>query len=305
MRIGSAAARADLTPARALGGRSRRSNSRDLPRWSDACATVGAQDTVRAMARLALLAVLIFFFLAGCGKNEAREERSQSAPIENFGFTNVARNAPPVASGETIAGEQARIAPGSVMRFTIQWRLVQPTPDAPLDWALYDRDIVRTALAEGLRPLVVVAAAPEWAWGDGVCAPENLAARGYCYMPPGDDPRSLTAWGDWVAAVAKRYGDDAVALEVWNEPNGGGFWNTTERPDPEHYARVLCEAYDAVSAVSPDLPVVSGGLATSFDTDARHVSAGEFLTGLYGATDSRRCMDGIGIHPYPRQDSPA
>jgi hypothetical protein len=250
------------------------------------------------------LAILITSVLAGCGADSGPDPGPGERRVQNFGFTNVASNDPPVAPGGVIAASQAKIAPESVMRFTIQWRIVQPQPGAPFDFTRYDEEIVESALAEGLKPLIVVSAAPEWAWGDEQCDPVNLRARGYCIMPPGQDAASLAAWRAFVTEVARRYADDAVAIEIWNEPNAGGFWNTLDRPDPAHYADLLCHGHDAINGVAPDLPVVSGGLATSFATDDRHVAASDFLAQLYQAVDFASCADGIGVHPYPGQEPP-
>ena len=253
------------------------------------------------ISRLGLSAVAAAV-LAGCG-GDRPEPQAGELRLPKFGFTNVASNDPPVAAGSVVAAAQAKIAPGSIMRFTIQWRLVQPQPGGPFDFSRYDEEIVSHALAAGLRPLIVVAAAPEWAWGGEPCAAANLAARGYCFMPPGSDAASLDAWRRFVTEVARRYGEHALAIEVWNEPNGGGFWNTVERPSARHYAEVLCEAHAAIDSVAPDLPVISGGLATSFATDDRHVSSRDYLAELYESGGLPRCADGIGIHPYPGQES--
>lgn len=222
------------------------------------------------------------------------------------GFTNTTQNQPPVATGAQAAAAEAAVAPGGLMRFSIQWRLAQPRPGAPFDFARYESGVLEPALARGLRPLAVLSGAPEWAWGDEECDPVASGGRGYCLMPPGTDPESLEGWADFVAEVARRYGDDLAAIEIWNEQNAGGFWNTTDGPDAAHYATVLCTAYGAVREVDPDLPVIMGGLATSFETDPRHVSAPEFLDAVYalGEPDVRECMDGIGVHPYPHQERP-
>jgi hypothetical protein len=223
------------------------------------------------------------------------------------GFTNTTQKAPVVVDPVQAAALESAIDPGGIERFAIQWRLAQPSPSAPPNLDEYDRDLFQPAIDAGLKPLIVLIAAPPWAWGDGKCDPHIAQAKGFCSMPPGDDPADLGSWAAFVRAVAARFGPRSAGIEIWNEENGGGFWTSADGPDPHQYANVLCTAAGAVHQASPGTPVILGGLATSFETDATHISAPEFLNSLYEDPDNdiRGCMDGIGVHPYPGQRPPA
>lgn len=70
------------------------------------------------------------------------------------------------------------------------------------------------------------------------------------------DPPRLDAWRDWITALARRYHDDIQLWEVWNEPNLPFFTGTVDQ-----YDQLQRVAHDAIKAVSPDLPVTSGGYA--------------------------------------------
>ena len=112
----------------------------------------------------------------------------------------------------------------------------------------------------------------------------------------------LDEWGDFAAAVARRY-PDAAGIEVWNEPNHAGAWQTAAGPAPARYATLFERAARAIHAVDPGLPVVIGSVGFT------HSSAGapgdmtipRFLEGFYDAVD-RKVLDpavGLGVHTYP------
>src|SRR5436190_14915588 len=104
------------------------------------------------------------------------------------GFTNTTQKAPPVVDPAQAAALEAAIDPGGIERFAIQWRLAQPSPSSPPNLDEYDRALFQPAVAAGLKPLIVLIAAPPWAWGDGQCDQRIAQSKGFCTMPPGDDP---------------------------------------------------------------------------------------------------------------------
>jgi xylan 1,4-beta-xylosidase len=125
-------------------------------------------------------------------------------------------------------------------------------------WDVLDQ-IFDAYAAAGVRPMVELGFMPKalsthpepyhipW-------PPKHGDASGWSF-PPKDYQR----WGELVhqvaAHMAKRYGHDAVASwywEVWNEPDGGGYWRGTA----EEYNKL----YDyAVSGVRQAIPVARVG----------------------------------------------
>jgi polysaccharide biosynthesis protein PslG len=229
--------------------------------------------------------------------------QAQSGAGLEVGFTNTTQKPPAVVPPQQAAALEEAIAPGGLMRFSIQWRVAQPDEGGPIDLDTVDRQLVQPALSHGLRPLVVLIAAPEWAWGSGECDRGVTYGKGFCTMPPGDDPENLEHWREFVAAVANRWRGKLAGIEIWNEENGAGFWSEVGGPDPAQYADVLCTAYDAVRSVDPSTPVIMGGLAASFATDARHISAPEYLAQLYEDPDHKLtdCTSALTVHAYPVQ----
>jgi len=138
---------------------------------------------------------------------------------------------------------------------------LQPT-DGPLDPTVAGRLTVKLRYAKtlGLRTLLTIANAPDWASGG-----------------PGrsDDPptaEKLPAYGAFVSELARTRGSLIDAYVPWNEPNLTYFWKPV---DPVAYARLQRVAYDAVKRVDPTAIVLSGSIAGG------HESAYSFLERAY------------------------
>jgi hypothetical protein len=112
-------------------------------------------------------------------------------------------------------------------------------------------------------------------------------------------PEFEPEWEEFVGLVAQRY-PDALAIEVWNEPNLGIFFHD---PDPERYARLLELAHRAVKSVAPAMPVIGGGPAPVTPgvdhTSSDRIDYRAFLDRVLRAGGARH-LDGVSIHPYPR-----
>jgi hypothetical protein len=95
-----------------------------------------------------------------------------------------------------------------------------------------------------------------------------------------------------IAKRYKRYGD-RVAYEIWNE---GDLPNNPASifVEPEHFARLLRKVCATIRAVSPESPLIFGGLATGPEQGIAYLKRS--LTALGGQWP----VDAIGIHPYGR-----
>jgi hypothetical protein len=157
-----------------------------------------------------------------------------------------------------------------------------------------------------------------WSWFD--YRVWLMANHGLTWLPILDysAPWAATVPGDWrsppaqdadfaayAAAVAARYGPGGSfwrqypstpyhpvrIFEIWNEENGGYFWDTGS--DPGGYANLYLAARGAIRSVVPNAQVVVGGLV---DPASRAIS---FLDGMFADQPGlRRNVDGIGLHPY-------
>jgi hypothetical protein len=178
------------------------------------------------------------------------------------------------------------IGPGAVVRFGVSWRSVLGNGWGPTD------EIYEALRARGLRALPIVIDAPKYA---------NTS----CTAPPcPPTPPHYGGWANFVAAAASRY-EESVAIEVWNEPNKRGNWNTLIGPDPAHYAAVFRVAADAIHAAEPSLPVLVGGMApVAKDVLLGDLTTRTFLTRFYNAGGGASLLpaDGLSLHVYPNRN---
>lgn len=137
-------------------------------------------------------------------------------------------------------------------------------------------------------------------------APWAGTVSGDWRSPPAND----LMFAAYAQAVAARYGpggsfwrqyptvpyEPVRMYEVWNEENGGYFWDTGN--DPATYAALYMATRAAVRAVVPSAQVIVGGLV---DPVSRATS---FIDGMFAAQPGLRGhVDGIALHPYASNDS--
>ena len=161
------------------------------------------------------------------------------------------------------------------LRVTANWSFVAPAPQAQRRpdfdatdpaaypshaWAKLDR-AVREARAAGLEVAIDVAFwAPRWATARPSPEPDR--------QRDGIDP---AAYADFAEAVARRYGDGAVAYTIWNEPNyqvflrpqwrrvqNGGDW---EVASADAYRQMVFAAVPRIRRHAPRALVLIGGTA--------------------------------------------
>jgi len=104
--------------------------------------------------------------------------------------------------------------------------------------------------------------------------------------PYSDEGRQ--AFAAYAAAVAKRYGNEVSALEVWNEYNGSFCDGPCASDRPRYYADMLKQTYSALKASDSTVTVV-GAAAVPIPID--------FFRGLFRAGVLSN-LDAIVIHPY-------
>ncbi len=185
-----------------------------------------------------------------------------------------------------LAVTRIREAGASVVRIPVDWReSVVASPPADFDardpaspayrFALTDAAVI-SAVAAGLRPLLVVSHAPAFAEASGRWRFAYLGSWG----------PSPAALGEFAAALARRYDGsfpDAAApdgvlprvtlFQAWNEPNlarylepqwvaRGGQWSAFS---PLLYRQMLNAFYVGVKSVQPHATMVAAGVAPNGD----------------------------------------
>jgi hypothetical protein len=170
------------------------------------------------------------------------------------------------------------------IKIQVNWAFLQP--DGPDDWnpqmQLFERQIEQAA-RPGFNILLSIAKAPSWTRTD-------LTEDG-----PPDDPQELA---DFIAfMLGTKIGPVTSAIEVWNEPNLIREWRGTLPHNGAGYMTLFRPAYDAIRAYSPDITIVTAGLAPT-STFEGAVDDRDFLRQMYQAGLSSYTDVVIGIHPY-------
>ncbi len=209
------------------------------------------------------------------------------APIA-FGFNDSAFVAGQIDLATTLRLHEQ--AGSTVWRLPLDWGTVERTR-GQFDFSAMD-EIYCRAVNRGIRPLVHLTGIPNWA-----AESNSPCMERQCIQPPA--PAYLPNLTAFAERVAVRY-PGLAAIEAWNEPNNRAFW---PEPDPRAYVGVLAAVYEGVKAGNPQVPVLGGALSTgSKDNPAvGRVSLQTFLRGMARAGAGRH-MDGLSLHPYPRQD---
>ncbi len=151
------------------------------------------------------------------------------------------------------------------VRQQIHWRDIE-WKEKDFGWEQLDH-VVDTVDRAGLKLLISIVRSPSFYTADGS---DGLPA----------DPTKL---GDFVEAMALRYGDKIAAYQIWNEQNlaheTGG---TISFEDAGRYVETLIEAYTRIKAVNPKAYVVTGALSPTGHTDwSVSISDIEYLRAMY------------------------
>lgn len=191
----------------------------------------------------------------------------------------------------------------NIARVTVHWGDVQFDSPARWNWAAPDQ-VMAALRRQGIAPLLVVYEAPIWSLTltDQIACRLNEpdAGRNGCRYPPNTSVHR-EAFKTFIRALVLRY-PEAVALEIWNEPNLKCFWG--HDPSPAEYAQLLQPAYQAAKYARPDITVLTGGINGTQVTRTSSESCGgaemhfsEYLHGLYHF--GRGSFDAISVHAYP------
>ncbi|MGK2867783.1 MAG: cellulase family glycosylhydrolase [Mycobacterium sp.] len=187
----------------------------------------------------------------------------------------------------TRAMEELQALGVTQIRVFLPWRAMEPSEET-YEWTQADQ-LLDMAESYGIAVVASVTSTPTWASDYG-----GVVANG--------EPTSSTAYADFVAALADRYGTAAndgeakiAAYEIWNEPNGFTGWYP--EPDAEQYTELLKAAYTAIKAVDPAATVIGGVLGAGISIGTLTVNPVTFLTEMYEA-GAAGYFDALSFHPY-------
>jgi hypothetical protein len=135
------------------------------------------------------------------------------------------------------------------VKMQVRWYDLEREPGG-IFWDVLD-SAINEACKKGLRVMLSVVAAPDWAMVNPMPAPEGQEA-------PPDDPQ---AYANFLGQIIDRYPGRVHAIEVWNEMNLEREWNTAEGVNPAAYVRLLQVAHATIKAKDPGIIVISGALS--------------------------------------------
>jgi hypothetical protein len=171
------------------------------------------------------------------------------------------------------------------MRQQVLWRVHQ-SADRTIAWDELDK-IVAAVDAAGLRLLLCVVQAPDWATGvPGVSGFPDAAHR--------------ADYAAFLAAIAARYGSKVAAFEIWNEMNLASENDGRPVPPAANYLDLLVQAYDAIKAVRPETMVISGGAGPTEWGKGRDVAVSDlvFMRELFAEPRFWSHIDIVGVHVF-------
>lgn len=178
------------------------------------------------------------------------------------------------------------------IRIMYHWTWIEQT-DGKMVWFEFDQWMKR-AKAQNLKVLIVAQGSP--AWANGGHGPYDRQSG--LNTPP--LPEFYDRFARYVAELV-RHGADAV--EIWNEPNAG-FWKP--QPDAKAWAKLIALSYDAVKAVDPKIPVITGGVCPLPQGSLNANAPAKFLEAALDAVPELAAkFDGVGHHPYVFSNDPA
>ena len=191
----------------------------------------------------------------------------------------------------------ARMARGGVrfVRFTMDWRTIQPTASSPYNWAEIDAD-VGGAARHGITAFGTFFAVPPWISPSFIRAPVFSAG-------------ARDAWRAFLTAAVQRYGPHGQFWQanngvipyhpvrdwqIWNEQNSPDFYGP--KPSPRSYKKLLKISRGTIHAVDPGARIILGGM---FEGNVSHgaILSWRYLSKLYAA-GAGRLFEAVGAHPY-------
>lgn len=200
-----------------------------------------------------------------------------------------------VSAGESLTRIDAEVAAAHslharLIRVEMPWAQFQPTSAtsfAQRTITASDR-LVEDAAKDHIGVIALVDRTPCWASTApalvmSACVPGRSIGQAYAWPP-----REAAAFGAFTGWLAKRYGNNLAAIEVWNEPDQSNQHFLAGPEKPAQYAKLLRAAYPAIKQADSQITVLAGSLVGS---------NGTFLNALYAAGIGGY-YDGISVHFY-------
>ncbi len=177
---------------------------------------------------------------------------------------------------------------GSIRPAGTSWGALEPTRDQ-YDWHSLDTWVAQSQ-AHHVQLDYVFVNTPVWASTKPTEACNGK--RFGCAAPP-----NLDDWRAFVTALVTRYKGKISSYEMWNEPNGSGFWTGT----PEQMVPLAATAYPIIKSIDP-AAIVTTPVPSSSGWPMSH----DAWLDKYLAAGGGKYADVVAWHGYAgRNDRPA
>ena len=207
--------------------------------------------------------------------------------------------------GEALVAEFADDLGADVMRINFRWNEAEPAP------GVYEPDYIgravsaiRAARARGMKVLLVVWEAPEWAsdralWG--TAPPGDRAGEYHSYYPP--TLASLDELRAFMTYFSTMLRGEVFAYSCWVEPNLWTYLYPQRTASDKsfavrRYAAILKSFSAGVRAGDPQAKVVAGETCPTGDDSRLRTSPQRFARRL-AALGGAAYFDVYAHHPYP------
>ena len=174
----------------------------------------------------------------------------------------------------------------SWVRQFVDWGEIEPEA-GQMNWSKYDPIFKALDDYPNLQPVVVFFGAPVWARRTG---------------HPTSPPSNLEAFGAFIHAFARRYGQVVHHYQIWDEPNLREAWGDTD-PSPSHYTAILQAGHDAVKSADASAVVIAAALAPTTENGPRNLNEWDYLRELY-RLGANQYFDAAAAKPYGFNASP-
>jgi polysaccharide biosynthesis protein PslG len=282
-----------------------------------------ATECSRAGRGLLVATLGVAILLAGCGSGHSHSSASHSSSSSTATSTSTLVPAPAVLQPPAQPPPAGASFGINVNRLFNDGTYSLPEISAQL--LALQRTGVKLARSDALwersEPAAPAAGVHHYDWSFDDLIVTELALHGVQWLPiidysaywdesiPGQDhspPASFADYAAYAAAVAARYGtggtfwsahpsltpQPVTTYEIWNEPDGAGFW--LPGPQPDLYSDLYLTARAAILAAQPTARVIVGGLTSPTTFLPAMLAARPQLLGH---------IDGVGIHPYAKPDA--
>lgn len=225
--------------------------------------------------RTAILVVLSLMSAMLVAMGVGARPAAAAAPAPEFGVQFHGTWSSYTDTSRAMVLDKLKASGASTVRIDVSWNMLEPTASGVYStWGLGQVDnVINMAASRGLRPLITLWLAPQWANGSTDERVAPTSATGLAGL------KSISA------RLAARYKGVVDGWEVWNEPNDSNFMRGAS---PVVYATMLRAAYAGFKTGDPASTVVFSGTSCVDD-----VWIGKAL-----AAGGKGNYDVMGVHPY-------